>query len=257
MLTPTPPATATEASRTRVVVERGAGGRPRVWLDIDAAGGRPAVRAMLVPVPGSDRPRVSLVPDGALLLAGDRIRIEVRVEDGIGLDLVEPGGTVAYDMRGHSAAWEVDIDLGEDASLTWAGQPLIVTAGADVSRTTRIQLGAGARLALRETTVLGRFDEAPDGRIDLTTRAHASTGRPLLVDAWTVNGCDDLQLSVGGSRVIGSVLLLGADLPPDAATTPATRLDLEGGGTLVRTCADAAHLAQDDGTWRLAVHAVG
>ncbi|CAB4683989.1 unannotated protein [freshwater metagenome] len=210
---------------------------------------------MLVPVPGSDRPRVSLVPDGALLLAGDRVRIEVRVEDGAALDLVEPGGTVAYDMRGGRARWEVDIDLGDEASLTWAGQPLIVAAGADVVRATTVQLGSGARLALRETVVLGRHGEAPSGRIELTTRADTSSGHALLVDAWSVAGADDLLLSVGGARVLGSVLVLGADLPADATTTPAARLDLEAGGTLVRTAADEAHLAQDERTWQLAVHA--
>ena len=178
MLTPTPPTIRTEASRTRIVVETGTGGRPRVWLEVNATGGRPAVRPMLVPVPGSDRPRVSLVPDGALLLAGDRVRIEVRVDDGASLDLVEPGGTVAYDMRGGRAEWEVDIELGDQASLTWAGQPLIVAAGADVGRATTIQIGSDARLALRETVVLGRYGEVPDGRIKLTTRAYTSAGRP-------------------------------------------------------------------------------
>ena len=53
-----------------------------------------------------------------------------------------------------------------------------------------IQIGSGARLALRETVVLGRYGEPPAGRIELTTRAQRSSGTPVLVDAWTAGGGD-------------------------------------------------------------------
>ena len=47
-----------------------------------------------------DRARVALVPEQAVLLAGDHVTVSVRVGAGAALEIVEPGGTVAYAMRG-------------------------------------------------------------------------------------------------------------------------------------------------------------
>ena len=79
--------------------------------------------------------RVALVPEQAVLLAGDHVTVSVRVPAGRVLDIVEPGGTVAYAMRGGQARWDVTVEIEEGAGLVWHGQPFVVAAGADVRRT--------------------------------------------------------------------------------------------------------------------------
>ena len=91
-------------------------------------GGRPGPTPLRSRSPGDVR--LALVATQALLLAGDHVRIEVVVHGPVQLDLVETAGTVAYDMRGGSASWEVDVVLRNGARLTWDGEPFVVAAGA-------------------------------------------------------------------------------------------------------------------------------
>ena len=72
------------------------------------------------------------------------------------LEIVEPGGTVAYAMRGRSARWDVTVEVDAGGTLVWHGEPFVVAEGADVTRTTSVELAAGASVSLRETLVLGR-----------------------------------------------------------------------------------------------------
>jgi urease accessory protein len=191
--------------------------------------------------------RVCLVPDGALLLAGDAIQLEVTLGPGVHLELVEPTGTVAYDMRGGQATWDVSLYLAERASLVWAGEPFVVAGGARVTRSTDVRLGLGARLAVRETLVLGRHQERSG----------------VLTQIWTARNCDSEEVLVehlhldetahrpgilGGNRVLGSVLALGFELPPE--TCPDGRMDLEYGGTVWRRLAADAHRGAVDDAWQ-------
>ena len=233
-----------QLSRTRISVARSAaGGRVVVGMSTDGPDQRPAIRPMLLSS-DADGARISLVPEGALLLAGDAISIEVSVGPGVRLDLIEPGGTVAYAMDGEQASWDVSIDLGPSATLVWAGEPFVVSQGASVDRHTSITVGAGARLALRETIVLGRHQERPGSlRQDLTVTA--SDGTPMLAECLTV-GPDSGRLLTGGSRVISTVLLLGDRLPP---TSTGTRLELEAEGSCVRTLSADAHRGDLSSIW--------
>ncbi len=192
-----------------------------------------AARRLRATAPGEVR--IALVATQALLLAGDDVRVEVDVTGPVALDLVEVAGTVAHDMRGGSARWEVDVRLTAGARLTWLGEPLVVAAGADVVRSTTVSLDAGSTATLRETVVLGRTGEA-GGSLALTTRA-TRDGLPLLVE--------DLDLSPagrGGPAVLGphrcldSLVTLGHRLPegPDV-------LQLEGPGSVARWLGAAWH----------------
>jgi urease accessory protein len=199
----------------------------------------PLLRPMLVDSAVASA-RVSLVPEGAMLLAGDRISLEVEVGPGARLELVEPAGTVAYDMRGRDASWDVRVVLREDAVLVWHGEPFVAAAGSRTRRRTDVTLAPGAVLALRETLVLGRYGEPP-GEVSQQLTATGSDGRPLLVE----------ELVLGSHRVVGSVLLLGAVVPPDEAV--ADRFELERGGTLWRRLGREAHLATPADAWTAAV----
>jgi urease accessory protein len=249
----TKPATRTRTSRTDISVAI-VDGRLRVDLKAGSPADRPVLRPMLV---STDQrcARIALVPDGALLLAGDHIALGIRVGPSACLDLLEPSGTVAYDMRGGAARWDVDVHLDRDAGLVWRGEPFVVAAGADVRRRTRITLGAGARLALRETLVLGRYAE-PAGRIGHRLDIARADGPPVLVEEVSLDEAS-LPLLTGGRRVLGSVLAHGVDVSGPAGPD---RFDLEPVGdaavTLLRRLDDHAHSAVDAGTWRRVASAV-
>ncbi|EGD43880.1 LigA [Nocardioidaceae bacterium Broad-1] len=224
-------------SLTRVRVGAVDGGRVRVQTDVVGPATAPALRPMLL-ASDARSARISLVPDGAMLLAGDHVTIDVEVGEGASLTLVEPAGTVAYDMDGGRASWSVRIALAAGATLVWAGEPFVVSAGADVTRDTRVTLAPGARLALRETLVLGRHGERP-GRASTTWSAYGHDGRPVLVESLDLDASSLAPGLLGPHRVLGSVTALGQEIAPDAF--PDGRLDLEHGGTLWRHLASEAH----------------
>lgn len=172
--------------------------------------------------------RIALVAAGALLLAGDHVRIEVKVEGAVRVEIIETGGTVAYAMRGGSSSWDVDLTLTAGAHLTWHGEPFVVSEGADVTRSTSLTLEADCKLALRESLVLGRHGET-GGR--LSTVLRAVVGGDLVL-------AEDLDLSaqarrgwaiLGSARCLDTVTTLGFRLPDDEQT-----LQLEGVGSIAR-----------------------
>ncbi|TIC87675.1 urease accessory protein UreD [Nocardioides sp. GY 10113] len=235
-------ATLTDAGRCRV--------RSAVTLSDPTA---PSVRPVVMTQERAAA-RVSLVPEGALLLAGDAVEIDVEVEAGARLDLVEPGGTVAYDMRGAAARWSVRITLGPGAVLTWAGEPFVVSAGASVDRRTSVRMADGAALALRETLVLGRYGEPP-GRITQRTDVTVA-GRPALVEEMPLDPTT-APLLLGGHRVVGAVLAVGGAAAGGPVGPERDRYLLERGGALWRRLGCEAHEADLGEAWRAAVAAAG
>lgn len=186
--------------------------------------------------------RVALVAGGALLLAGDRVKIEVTVGGGCTLDLEDVGGTVAYGGDpGTSSGWHAVVRVGRGATLTWHGLPLVVSAGADVTRTLDLELDEGAAALLRDTTVLGRHGQPP-GRYAATTTARLD-GRPLLVEQLEPETLP-LPGITGGARVLDVVTALGYR----PRTTPGA-LALERPGALVRHLGPAAHRSTLASTW--------
>ena len=151
--------------------------------------------------------RVALVPEQAVLLAGDHVRISVRVAAGEVLEIVEPGGTVAYAMRARQARWDVRIEVEDGGSLVWHGEPFVVAQGADVHRHTSVRLGQASRVRLRETLVLGRSGEGA-GRLVLRTEVRRD-GVPVLVEEL------DAALGLGPHRVLDQVLCVGSGCTAD------------------------------------------
>ena len=206
--------------------------------------------------------RVALVAAGALLLAGDHVRIEVVVRGDVRLDLVETAGTVAYAMRGGSARWDVAVELTDGATLTWHGEPFIVAEGADVTRTLSISLDASCSAALRESLILGRHGEQ-GGNLHTISRAFYGDAEPTSAvrtggqpagiraqPATSANGrpllfAEELDLSpgsrrgwavLGEARCLDSVTTFGFRL----AESPQT-LQLEGAGSIARRLVSAQH----------------
>ena len=218
---------------TRIAVERVAG-RTRIselttsrFLRPRLLGGDP------------DRPRVALVANCASLLAEDDLRLEVHVGAGAHLELVEPSGTVAYNARGGRARWSADVRVGEGGHLVWGAAPFVVADGADVHRSTAIDLGRGAVALLRETFVLGRSGE-PGGRLRSTLRADLD-GHPLHVEDLALDDphLRDSPAVLGTARVLGTVLMLG-DRPHELGDPHETHL--HGPGAVRRELHEHAHL---------------
>jgi urease accessory protein len=234
----------TAARRTALTVSA-APGRARVRTSVTGDPTSPCLRPMLLDS-GPQHARVALVPDGALLLAGDAIRLDVEVGPGARLELVEPAGTVAFDMRGAKATWDVHVDLAEDATLVWAGEPFVVAAGARVRRSTSVRLDAGSRLALRETIVLGRHQER-GGLLEQSWSAYGPGGVPVLVEQLVLDESAHRPGILGGHRALGTVVALGLSVADEVCV--AGRLDLEHGGTVWRGLAHEAHRAVPADAW--------
>lgn len=163
-----------------------------------------------------DRARVALVGQTALLLGGDALELYVDLGAGACLELLEVAATVAYHGRGRSASWCTTVRVGEGARLDYAGEPLVVSDGADVTRVVDVDLAAGAVARLRETVVFGRAGER-GGRLDAQTvlrRAGAEFCREHLVTDATDRARPGI---LAGAKVLDSVL----DLGTPAARAPA------------------------------------
>lgn len=179
--------------------------------------------------------RVALVAAGALLLAGDQVQIEIVVTGKLRVEIIETAGTVAYGMRGGSARWDVDIRLSDGASLVWYGEPFVVSADADVARSTSIRLEPGCTAEVRESVVLGRHGEV-GGALQTSTRAWI--GDELVL-------AEDLDLSpaartgwaiLGSARCLDTVTALGFRLPAGAQT-----MQLEATGSIARRLVQEQH----------------
>jgi len=169
-----------------------------------------------------DRARVALVGQTALLLGGDRVELEVELGPLSVLELSDIAGTVAYHGRGQPASWHTAIRLGPGARLSYAGQPLVVSDGADVTRTLTVDLAEGASARLRETLVLGRWGER-GGCLDASSvlrRSGMEFCRERLLLDRDARGRPGV---LAGVRIVDSVLELRAPSPevvaaPDRAT---------------------------------------
>jgi urease accessory protein len=199
--------------------------------------------------------RVALVATSALLLDGDHVRIEVSLGPGAWLDVVEPSGTVAYDMRGGRARWDVDVRLGADARLRWHGEPFVVARGGRVDRSTTVTMGPGARCCLRETLVLGRAGEGP-GQVASRTRV-SQAEVPVLLEDLLLGEVSAVPGILGQHRVVDTLSLLGARAHQHAVPPGAVRLDLERPGTVLRSLVGELHESEVPKAWEAWSAAVG
>jgi urease accessory protein len=224
--------------------------RSRVHVGSSGVDGRGHLTARILAF-GPASARVALVADGALLLADDLIEVDVSVGHDAALDLIEPSGTVAYNMRGGSARWRVQIHLAERARLRWHGQPFIIAQGADVSREVQVNLEADATAILRETLILGRSGECGGSLTQQTTVSHQ--GHPLLVEELVLDARRPRIATIGLSRVVDTVSILGRRAANTSAVIGdgAHRFELEGPGTLIRSLSEQAHARCLDPTWRV------
>lgn len=189
---------------------------------------------------GGARVRVAVVPERALLLAGDDVVFRVHVGEGVQLHLQDIAGTIAHDMRGGQARWRFEVDIAADGCLLHEALPWVSAQGSCVERDLILDLAPSAAALLRETIVLGRHGEGP-GQLVSRTRV-ARDGIPVLVE--------DLHAAdLAPARVLDAVYAFGVESPPAPG---ATRLVTAGGEVIHRVLGDAAHhaCAVLDQVWR-------
>jgi urease accessory protein len=150
-------------------------------------------------------------------LGGDRLALDVTVEDHARLEVTTAAATIA--LRGPTTApatYDVRLTFGENASLNWLPQPLISTRGSTLHQTCTIELAPTAELLLREEQQLGRTAEPP-GLLSnrLTVRRD---GRPLL-DQHTLYG--------GPAPAWNGPAVLGSHLAASQLLAIHPRLDLD------------------------------
>lgn len=179
--------------------------------------------------------RIGLVATEALLLAGDEVLVELCVDGAVEVEIVETAGTVAYDMRGGSARWDVVAELRDGARLTWAALPFVVSSGANVHRSTRLTADAGCTAILREALVLGRAGEVGGGLRADTEISYDST--PLLVERLDLGvGAREGWATLHGARCLDTLTTVGLRLPDRPGT-----LQLNGCGSVERWIGDELH----------------
>jgi urease accessory protein len=176
--------------------------------------------------------RIGLVATVALLLGDDHLEIDISVGPGARLEIVETAGTVAYDAGGVASSWTVRAQLAERAVLIWLGEPFVVAQGANVRRSTSIELADGAVACLRETLVLGRTGET-GGNVRSRMSVDVD-GAPLLVEDLQLGVDRALPGVIGAARVVDSLALLGTRAPAGPEMLTGNRFELDGPGTIAR-----------------------
>lgn len=168
-------------------------------------------------------PTVHFVGGAAGPMGGDRWRIDVVVGAGASLRVRSVAASIALpDRAGRPSLLEIHAEVGPDASLDWAPEPLILAAGATHTTTATVRAARDARLRWREEIVCGRANEQSGTGY---TRLRATyDGQPLLAHDLALGpgapGWDSPAV-LGTGRAVGTVLLAGE--PSDAASvsTPA------------------------------------
>ncbi|OEV26620.1 hypothetical protein AN219_24845 [Streptomyces nanshensis] len=161
--------------------------------------------------------RVTLVGAMSGPLGGDRLALDVRVEDGAGLRMDSAAATLALPNRDDAASrYDVRLSVGEHGRLQWRPEPLISASRSVLRQTVHAELAPTARLLLREVSVLGRSCEEP-GRLTTCLSVRIS-GRPLLQQRLDFGpgalGWDSAAV-LGGHRAVGQLLVVDPEL--DAA----------------------------------------
>lgn len=157
--------------------------------------------------------RAALVPTQAGPLDGDEDRVRIVVGPGATLVLEPVAATLAL-PGDDGIALTLDVTVQTGARLVLDEAPLIVAAGAGVTRRCTVDLEREAVAALRETVVLGR-DGEPPGSLDGALRATCD-GRVLLHDAVRLGAPATAHVALApGHRVLATVCLLGTR-PPGA-----------------------------------------
>ncbi|MFH9660144.1 urease accessory protein UreD [Streptomyces sp. NPDC017249] len=212
--------TVTGVRATARIVAR-ADGRGGTALPVLDGEGPLAPRRTRATGPGA---KVMLVGAMSGPLGGDRFTLSARVEEGARLHVGSAAATLALPGQAPGEArYDVRLDVADGGELHWLPEQLISAEGSDLRVATRAELGAGARLVLREEQVLGRAGEQP-GRLTsrLTVRVAGRTvlDQELSCGPGAPGGWDGPAV-LAGHRAVGQLVVVR---PEFAADPPSARM---------------------------------
>ncbi|MBC7268135.1 MAG: urease accessory protein UreD, partial [Streptomyces sp.] len=166
-----------------------------------------------------DEARVMLVGAMSGPLGGDRFAVEAEVGEGARLRVGSAAATIALPGQSKGEArYDVRLTVADGGELHWLPEQLISVAGSDLYVTTRVDLGAGARLLLREEQVLGRVGEEPGrltSRLVLGIAGRTVLDQELACGPGAPGGWDG-PAGLGGHRAVGQLVVVR----PEFAETP-------------------------------------
>lgn len=159
-------------------------------------------------------PEVVFLNTSGGLTGGDRL--SYRLDVGAGGSVVATTQTAerAYLSETGAAEVSVSIHAGAGARVDWLPQETILFQGAEVNRSTRIDLGAGARCLYAETVVMGRaaMGETLTRLRFRDERVILREGRPVLMEPlWLDDGFvanTGHSALLGGNRAFATVALV-------------------------------------------------
>jgi urease accessory protein len=200
-----------------VAARRGGTGRSRV-----AEGGSLRVR---FPAACASAQEAVLVNTAGGIAGGDRLRVEVTLEESAKLAVTTAAAEKVYRTDGPQASLAVTATLAADAELTWLPQETILFGHARLARTVDIAMAPTARLLFVETVVFGRSamgETVRDGHFADRWRVRCD-GKLVFAENFRLDGAIADQLGeaavAAGHVALGSVLMV----PGDDAAVAAVR----------------------------------
>ena len=182
-----------------------------------------------------------IVGSAASPVADDDVTLRVEVGPGVHAAVRSVAAMVLYTARGEGSTLRTEIVVDEGASLHWAPEPVIITAGARHRSITSVEVARRARVAVDELVVDGRNAEDRGGRLT-SELALDIDGGPVLRSSYDTStpGWDGPG-GTDGARCLATRLAVGHDPDEDASpgtVTTATLLQPEGGGRLAVSLAE-------------------
>ncbi len=154
------------------------------------------------------------------LYRGDRLTLDVDVEEKAALHLTTQAGTVVHHTREGEANQTTNIRVGVDAFCEYLPDPLILFSGARLITRTHAIVEPGATLLLTDafTTHDPGGDQVPFSSLNNELKLESSNGELLAVDRFEISGAaftSGNSALQGGQLSQGTVLLVTpGDLDP-------------------------------------------
>jgi urease accessory protein len=153
------------------------------------------------------------------LFPGDRLEIDVLIDDDAALTVCSQGATRVYPSpTGIASELRTSLTVGRGGTLWWLPGAVIPFRDARYVAQTTVTVAAGARFALMEVVTPGRVamgERDRYGRLDLRLRIE-SGGAPLLIERAMLDPLDrppEMAGRRGRFACFGSLITIGYQLP--------------------------------------------
>jgi urease accessory protein len=171
------------------------------------------------------------------IAGGDRLALDITLDDGAHVLLTTPAATRWYKAAGREARQTSEITVADGAVAEWLPQETIVFNQAEARIATEVTLGAGAVYAGWEITCLGRrasgeifesghlrqqLDIKRGDRLIWTERLSFRAGDRLLHS----------PIGLAGRHVSGTMVVAAGPLPADLLETCRERTPIDGEGAI-------------------------